>query len=117
MATARKVLIVEDDDDVRELLGEVLTEGGFSVVFAHNGQEGLDMLGSDAGIALVFIDLFMPVMNGWELVEALRGHPTHAKTPFVVVTSAPEQAPKGARVLGKPVSMQEVLATANELAR
>lgn len=116
MATAgAKVLIVEDDDDVRELLGEVLTDDGYQCVYATNGREGLKLLSDDRAIALVLVDLFMPVMSGWELVDALRKHPTHASTPYVVITSAPEQAPKDSRVLGKPISTSELLATAREL--
>ena len=67
----RRVLIVEDDQDARELLQQLLELNGFHTSMASNGREALGLLDRHAGqICLVLLDLMMPVMNGWEFRAA-----------------------------------------------
>ena len=66
-----KVLIAEDDLDLRQLFSHVLTKNGYSVVGVSNGQEALDEM--DKGFFDIIIsDIMMPVMDGYELVRTLR---------------------------------------------
>src|SRR5438034_1064661 len=60
-----ELLIVDDDDELRELLAQTLEERGFSVVTAANGREALERLRSATLPAAVLLDLNMPTMNGW----------------------------------------------------
>jgi PAS domain S-box-containing protein len=71
------LLLVEDEDAVRQLASRVLTDQGYTVLEARNGREALAVLGRpDHGIALVLTDVVMPDMGGVELVEHLQGsHP------------------------------------------
>ena len=66
-----KILIAEDDSELRRLFSHVLTKSGYAVKGVGNGQEALDALEADF-YDLVISDIMMPVMDGYELVRALR---------------------------------------------
>jgi CheY-like chemotaxis protein len=81
------ILIVEDDDDVREALAVYFELEGYSVVQAHDGAEALQLLRSSTTVCIILLDLFMPVMNGFEFrAEQLRD-PALANVPVVVVSA------------------------------
>lgn len=69
--SSKKVLIIDDDQALVEALSERLTEAGYSVSSASDGQQGLDAALS-AHPDLVILDVAMPVMNGWDALTALR---------------------------------------------
>jgi CheY-like chemotaxis protein len=70
----RRILVVDDDVDVRRSLGQTLTMAGYEVMEAANGNEAVRRwLGSNGG-DLVILDLFMPDKNGLELIVELRAH-------------------------------------------
>ena len=82
----RRVLLVEDDDAAREMLRRHLQRDGWAVLEAANGREALERL-DDAEVALIVLDLMMPEMDGFELVEHLREHADGRRIPVVVVTA------------------------------
>lgn len=81
------VLVVEDDAEVRSSVAEILELEGFAVDTAIHGQQALDKLRSGAAPSVLLLDLMMPVMNGLELLEHLRGH-SELRSPPVIVLSA-----------------------------
>ena len=81
-----RVLVVDDDAGVREGLTDVLTRGGFEVVLAENGREGLERLRAHRP-DVVLLDLAMPVMTGQDFIMESRYHPLFASTPVVVMTA------------------------------
>jgi CheY-like chemotaxis protein len=83
----RCVLIVEDDDGAREALADCLELEGFSVASARNGKEALDYLHRAPLPKLILLDLFMPVMTGWEFRDAQKRDAAIAHIPVVVVTA------------------------------
>jgi CheY-like chemotaxis protein len=103
------VLVVEDDDLIREQLADILRDEGYTVVTAANGQEALDRL-EDLDAGLVILDLMMPVMSGWELARALRRMPGVSDTPLLVITAATyaARAPLGP-VFVKPLNLDSLL--------
>ena len=103
--TQNCVLVVEDEEDAREMMREIVEMGGCSVVVAANGLEALKVL-SSCRPCLIVVDLLMPVMNGVQFLEELRRHPSLADIPVVVATSAPDRAPQGTPVLTKPIDMK-----------
>lgn len=109
------VLIVEDEEDTRELLRELLETEGFSVVAAAEGQEALDRLRALKHVCVVLLDLLMPGMNGWDFYARLRGSQTYAATPVIFTTSAPDRVPKGARVMAKPLDPDKIVSAVREL--
>ena len=84
--SGRKILVVEDEPDLRSLYRENLGEGGHEVVTAANGAEGLGVVAREQP-DLVVLDLMMPVMDGYEFLEHLRRMPGRERTPTVVVSA------------------------------
>ena len=110
---AVKVLIVEDDKNISDLLQLYLQKEGYTVVAAADGGDGLSKFRSE-NPDLVLLDLMMPVMDGWAVCAAIRAE---SKTPVIMLTAKGETDDK---VLGlktgaddyitKPFEMKEVLA-------
>jgi CheY-like chemotaxis protein len=82
-----RLLVVEDDPDLRDALSDALSASGYSVKCAGNGREALDYLESAAPPCLVLLDLVMPVMNGWEFRAAQARNEKIASIPVVVLTA------------------------------
>jgi CheY-like chemotaxis protein len=86
------VLIVEDDEDLREMMAQLLTLEGFQAATAANGREALDYLHHHSIVPdVILLDLMMPVMDGWEFRRRQKADPAIAPVP-VIVLSALDQA-------------------------
>ncbi|KPK02674.1 MAG: chemotaxis protein CheY [Nitrospira bacterium SG8_35_4] len=81
-----KILVVDDCQTTRKLLGHYLKSRGYSVVFAENGLDALEKLGGDH-INLIMTDLNMPYMDGIELIKTLRSDPNLSAIPILMVTT------------------------------
>lgn len=103
------VLVVDDDESVRDALTEVVEMGGCSVIVAANGAEALKLL-QGRRPCLIILDLMMPVMSGTEVLEALKLDPALASVPVVISTSAPDRAPRGVPLIAKPIDINAVWA-------
>lgn len=103
----KSVLIVDDDVAISEVLGDMLTTEGYSVLFASNGEEGLKAL--DQKPDLVLIDSNMPVLSGPQMIRAMRADPAKSSIPFMLMTAG-----KGLDaidpILRKPFEIEELLA-------
>jgi CheY-like chemotaxis protein len=80
------ILIVEDDVEIRELLAEMLADAGYRVEVAANGAEGLQRLAGERP-CVVILDLMMPVMDGFAVLEHMRSDFRLQDVPVVVVTA------------------------------
>ena len=83
---ARVVLVGEDSDLTRSLVVGTLLDGGYRVLEAVNGREALGTL-EKAAVDLIVTDLEMPVLDGFELIRALRSDARHADVPVMVFTT------------------------------
>jgi CheY-like chemotaxis protein len=111
------VLVVEDDPDIRECVQMVLEDEGYEVITAANGAEAERELEHIEEPCLMLLDLMMPVMSGWELLDHLRhsGRLDH-DLQVVVVSASPTQVPRGPiRCMRKPVRIEQLLKTVREL--
>ena len=86
LAQDRYVLIVEDDEDARQVLRQTLQGAGWAVAEAEDGQAALRLV-AESVPALILLDLMMPEMDGFDFVETLRGREEWRKIPVVVVTA------------------------------
>jgi CheY-like chemotaxis protein len=104
------VLIVEDDPVICEQLAELMRDEGMVVATAGDGREALQRL-ADVKARVVVTDLVMPVMNGWELAEALREDPSLAALPILFLTAVGNG--RGTRPPGplflKPIDVDSLL--------
>jgi CheY-like chemotaxis protein len=85
---ARRVLVIEDDHDIREALGAVLTGEGFEVTACAHGREALEWLERTGVVpAAIVLDLMMPVMNGWQFLAQCRREGPLAQVPVIVLSA------------------------------
>jgi CheY-like chemotaxis protein len=111
MRASAEVLVVEDDDDIREVIAQVLDVAGYTVALAENGSVALAYLRrTDRPPCLILLDLMMPTMNGHELLDALRGEGLLPSLHVVVMTAAPHGPISDVRrVLRKPVDLDVLM--------
>lgn len=106
------VLVVDDDEDTRRAVRQLLEEEGYVVEEATNGRLALERLGRLPSPALVLLDLMMPVMDGRTLLKEIEAHPEFLGVPIVVMTaSAVDEASSTVKVpmLRKPVDVDALL--------
>lgn len=105
-----RVLLVEDDPDVRSTLAGFLEQEGYEVRTAENGREGLDQLEVEKP-GLVLLDLMMPVMNGWEFLEEKNHKPQVSRVPVLVISAVPgsPHIPGALGFLKKPVDLDRLM--------
>jgi CheY-like chemotaxis protein len=108
----RTLLIVEDDPDALEALGDLLDSHGYAVASASNGAEALELLGRSPLPSLIVLDLLMPTMDGWEFRRRQKNDPRIAHIPVVVVSASSAAKPIDAdSILRKPVDINRLLET------
>ncbi|HEX8237557.1 MAG TPA: response regulator [Abditibacteriaceae bacterium] len=110
----KKVLLVEDEDDLRAFVRLGLEHQGFEVIEADNGLEMISILQIQQVSAIV-VDLSMPRVDGVSAVHAVKAMPRHQNTPIIVVTALadPDTIARAyeagaTELLGKPVSPDEI---------
>ena len=108
-----KIMIVDDDEDVLEMLGYMVTDFGYDVVTAKSGLEALDILDQGAPLDLLLTDVVMPGLNGFNLAHMARLR--RAALPVLYLTGYHDQAVamldkgvKYGRMLRKPVAADEL---------
>jgi CheY-like chemotaxis protein len=113
----QQVLVADDDEAVRLAIAEVLREDGFEVSVARDGEEALTTLRCGARPGLVVLDLMMPRVTGWQVLDVMERTPDLADIPVIVVTAfdARPGLPPGCRVLHKPFEREVLLAEARDL--
>lgn len=101
------LLIVEDDDEIRSLLSELLRDRGYAVREASHGADALDVM-RDARPCAVLLDLMMPNVSGWQVLDAMAADPGLASVPVCVISANPHGLPMHVTVLRKPVRFADV---------
>jgi adenylate cyclase len=86
MTHTHRVLVVDDDQWMRDAMVETLAAAGCEVVGAYNGTEGLRRLDTEAHPCVIFLDLRMPEMDGRQFMDELHRRPALAPVPVVVIT-------------------------------
>lgn len=125
--TAKKrVLVVEDDADIRDALGLALNEAGYDAFAVEDGEQALEWLRHEVAPNVILLDMMMPRMNGWQFRNAQRADPALAEIPVIVVSAAADNALRAAgaakalevdAVLRKPVDLDELFRAVDRAAR
>jgi CheY-like chemotaxis protein len=110
----RRVLIVDDEFGLAEVVAEMLTERGFDTVLAINGQLALERIREQA-FDLVLLDCMMPILDGAGVVRALRADPATEKLPIILMSALPHTVPLDVQatacgLLRKPFSPADLFA-------
>lgn len=101
------ILVIEDEVSLCDILNDELSELGYQVEIARNGEEGLRKIG-EVEPDLIICDRAMPAMTGYELIERLRGmYPQYSDVPFIFLTALTEQKDKDAVAHFKPTAYLE----------
>ena len=105
------MLVVDDDWDVQDALADTLANAGFRVACATNGVEALAFLGRHPAPDAILLDLFMPVMNGWDTVHALESRRDLRGIPVIVITATEPHwgYPPATQVLRKPIDANNLV--------
>ena len=115
---SKQILIVEDETLARESLKLLIELEGFEARAAANGREALDIISESGLPCLIVLDMMMPLMNGWELLEALETRDLLRDARIVVVSAAPDivRSPLTRRypILPKPFDIESILDIARE---
>ena len=113
MSATELVLVVDDDEGIREMVEIALSDEGYEVMTAPHGAAALDLL-QERPPSLILLDMRMPVMDGWQFAQAYHQRPgPHA--PIIVVTAAREASDRAAQigadgVLAKPFLLTDLIA-------
>ncbi len=110
------ILVVDDNEDLRNTLADVLELAGYRVRTAENGRTGLQLASEDPP-ALILLDLMMPVMSGWEMYDAMMQDPELRSVPVVVISAAPEPRLPGVLHFSKPIEISNLLEAVRRHAR
>ena len=107
------MLVVEDDEDIRDVLATILHEAGYGVIIAKNGEEALQRLRSGTcRPCVILLDLWMPVMDGWQFREEQRKDSSLADIPVVALSGDGEAlAFDAAAHLRKPIQFNPLVRT------
>ena len=111
-ATANTVLLVEDDYDVRDTLQDLLESEGFDVIPAANGKQAIDFLryAKPGGDFVVVLDLMMPMVSGWEVLDLLTKDSRLSRIPVIVLSAlVTERPPRAQEFVRKPFTMQTLV--------
>jgi signal transduction histidine kinase/CheY-like chemotaxis protein len=119
------VLVVEDDAGAREMIRQTIEKMSLPVAEADNGVQALDWLGEHPPPAVILLDLMMPEMDGFEVLDALAAHPQWREIPVIVVTAKQLTAAERERLLGQArkviekggASRLDIVAAINEAVR
>lgn len=117
MAEPTQILVVDDDDDVRGMLELVLAHAGFGVAAVADGEQAIERLRASEPAPIVLLDLRMPVMNGWDVIDMLRAEGRLPHIPIIICTSSPSDAPEGFDIIRKPVRLETLVAAIRKVER
>ena len=110
-----RILVIDDDNDIREIISAVLAAEGHEVVGAVDGVAALDPLQRDGRPTLILLDMMMPRLDGEGFIKAMRSDPNLADIPVVILTAHPGARAKASELgaagcLRKPVELTDLLA-------
>ena len=109
----RKILVVDDDPVIRDMMADILEFEGYTISIARNGSEALQLLRSDE-VYLVFLDIMMPVMSGRELCALIEADPRLRERHRIILMSAMDNLEEAASlevdaILQKPFVVDDVI--------
>jgi len=119
MSFSSLVVIVDDNDDTRDALDEILRQEGFTTRVARDGREAIEILRSCENPCAILLDHRMPNMDGLQLLELREQHPVLALSPVIFISGDPnglsEAEKKGAVPVKKPFRVDDLVGLVRDL--
>lgn len=118
-----KILIIEDEANIRKLIAVNLKARGYQVIEAEDAHEGLARL-LDASPSVLLLDIKLPDMSGWEVLQIIQNDPAYGPIPVIVITASPgninpndvlQENRNLRKILKKPISIQELTKEVREV--
>lgn len=118
-----KILIIEDEANIRKLIAVNLKARGYQVIEAEDGHEGLEKLRADSP-SMLLLDIKLPDMSGWEVLAIIQNDPIYHPIPVIVITASLgntnpqdmiEENKNLRKILKKPISIQELTTHVREV--
>lgn len=118
-----KILIIEDEANIRKLIAVNLKARGYQVIEAEDGKEGLEKLRDDSP-SMLLLDIKLPDMSGWDVLEIMQNNPSYILVPVIVITASLGNANPNdiiqenknlRKILKKPISIQELTSHVKEV--
>ena len=112
----KSILVVEDNKEIQDSLKMALEVEGYNVFTADNGKEAIERLRKMPTPCVILLDLMMPVMNGWEFVEAISKDIMLSTIPIIVVSAFGEKNtnPKPSAYIQKPIDLDALLSAVSK---
>ncbi|HXJ23591.1 MAG TPA: response regulator [Polyangia bacterium] len=111
----KKVLLVEDDLEIRDILQDLLEAEGYDVIPASHGRQALEFLSGTPAESLpdlVVLDMMMPLVDGSQVLATMKSDPKLSPIPVVVMSAVARERPAGAAAfLRKPIPLQKLFDT------
>jgi CheY-like chemotaxis protein len=120
MPDPRRIVVVDDDTDLRETIGELLCEEGYDARLFENGRVALEFLRGGEHPRLILLDLMMPEMNGWQFREEQLKDAALRDIPVVVMTASrgfETHLIAAQEILYKPIGLGELISAVERNAR
>jgi CheY-like chemotaxis protein len=113
---SERILVVDDDRDIRDAMCDWLVDEGYASAAVANGQEALSYLRTHDRPCLILLDLMMPVMDGWEFRRLQLADPQLASIPVVAITAGGTvaEAVPVPQLLPKPIRLELLLEVLRE---
>jgi CheY-like chemotaxis protein len=103
------VLVIDDDEEIRTVMAEILELLGYHVTVAADGQEAVDLLAVGLEPRAIVLDMMMPRMDGWTFLSTIRADPRFRELPVVVASAVAGECPLGAdALLQKPFELADL---------
>jgi CheY-like chemotaxis protein len=108
---ATQVIIIDDDNDIREAVHEVLSSEGYGVESFANGKVALEFLAKNEAPRIILLDFMMPVMSGSEVLDSLKKDGRLEKVPVYIMSAARERRGTEAAdgYVAKPIELEDLL--------
>ncbi|MEP7290403.1 MAG: response regulator [Chloroflexota bacterium] len=121
---SRRLVCIEDDPEVTELMRLIVARHGFELLEARNGLRGIEMV-KETQPDLVLLDLMMPGLDGWEVFDQLKSNPETKNVPIIIVTArahfddrvAEMRAANDGNLLTKPFTPAQLIQAINRILR
>lgn len=117
----KKILVIDDDEDIRNLLYTTLSTEGFNVITTDSGKKGLELL-MNIKVDCILLDVMMPEMDGWETLKMIRAQESTKDIPVIMVTVKDSRMDKLTAIkekatdyITKPFSTEELIAKVKDV--